>query len=313
MSLHVIVGAGPVGSATARLLADRGERIRMVTRQGTGPDHPAIERVAADATDSAALAKLADDAAVLYNCASPPYHRWPTDWPPLAAAFLSAAHTTGAVLVTTSNIYGYGPVDGAMTEQAPLRATGVKGRVRAQMWLDALAAHEAGRIRTTEVRSSDYIGAGSQSILTMLVLPKVMNGGRVSVPADLDAPHSWTYVGDVARTLVTVATEERAWGRPWHVPTAPAQSIRDLTTRASELVGAPAPRLSTLPAPALWLGGLVNPLVRELRETQYQFRRPFVLDSSATTSAFGIEPSPLDDALQETIQDLKGRSNPVHP
>ena len=50
--LHVIVGAGPVGTATARLLAERGERVRVVTRRGTGPEHPAIERVAADAADA---------------------------------------------------------------------------------------------------------------------------------------------------------------------------------------------------------------------------------------------------------------------
>ncbi|MFI1397971.1 NAD-dependent epimerase/dehydratase family protein [Streptomyces sp. NPDC020681] len=303
-SLHVIVGAGPVGTAAARLLADRGEQVRVVTRRGTGPDHPGIEKVAADATDAPTLVELTRGATALYNCAGPAYHRWVTDWPPLAAAILAAAQTTGAVLVTTSNLYGYGPVDGAMTAETPLRATGAKARVRIQMWRDALAAHEAGRVRATEVRSSDYLGAGSQSLLTLQVLPKTLTGARVSVPADLDAAHSWTYVGDVARTLVAAATDERAWGRPWHAPTAPPQSIRDLATRAAHLAGAPAPRLSVMPAPVLWLGGLGNPLVRELRETQYQFRRPFVLDSSAATKAFGIEPSPLEASLNETVQGL---------
>ncbi|PWU51028.1 NAD-dependent epimerase, partial [Micromonospora globispora] len=56
MALHVIVGAGPVGSAIARLLAEGGERVRVVTRRGTGPEHPAIERVAADAADTDRLA-----------------------------------------------------------------------------------------------------------------------------------------------------------------------------------------------------------------------------------------------------------------
>jgi nucleoside-diphosphate-sugar epimerase len=68
------------------------------------------------------------------------------------------------------------------------------------------------------------------------------------MPADLDAPHSWTYVGDVARTLVAVAADENAWGRPWHVPTAPAVSIRALATGAAELAGAPAARVAKMPA-----------------------------------------------------------------
>jgi nucleoside-diphosphate-sugar epimerase len=305
MSLHVIVGAGPVGSATARLLADRGDQVRVVTRRGTGPDHPDIERVAADASDSPVLARLAEGAVALYNCANPPYHRWPTDWPPLASALVNAAETSGAVLATTSNLYGYGPVDGPMTEQTPLRPAGSKGSVRAQMWLDALAAHDGGRIRATEVRGSDYIGAATQSLLTMLVLPKVRAGSRASVPADLDAPHSWTYVGDVARTLVAVATDERAWGRPWHVPTGPELSIREIAARASEMTNSPSPKLSSMPGPVLWLGGLANALVRELRETQYQFRRPFVLDSSEAQTTLGLSPSPFDEALRETIDGLR--------
>ena len=51
MALHVIVGAGPVGTGAAKLLAERGERVRLISRRGSGPDAPAIERVAPDATD----------------------------------------------------------------------------------------------------------------------------------------------------------------------------------------------------------------------------------------------------------------------
>ena len=134
MSLHVIVGAGPVGTATATLLAARGERVRVVTRRGTGPEHPAVERVAADATDTARLTELATGAAVLYNCASPLYHRWLTDWPPLSSALLAAAERGGAVLASMSNLYGYGPDHQTITATTPLTATHPKLRLRADMW-----------------------------------------------------------------------------------------------------------------------------------------------------------------------------------
>ncbi|MEV5765843.1 NAD-dependent epimerase/dehydratase family protein [Micromonospora sp. NPDC052213] len=307
MALHVIVGAGPVGTATARLLADRGERVRLVTRRGGGPEHPAVERIAADATDADRLTAAATGAAALYNCANPAYHRWTTDWPPLAAALLTAAERSGAVLATVGNLYGYGPVDAPMTEATPLRPSSVKGRVRAQMWADALAAHEAGRVRVTEVRGSDYLGAGAQSLPSMLVLPQVLAGRRALVPADLDAPHSWTYVPDVARTLVAAATDERGWGRAWHVPSAPAVSIRGLAARAATLAGAPAPKLTRMPGPVLWLGGLFDPAAKEMREIAYQFDRPFVLDSTAAVATFGIDPTPLDDALADTVAALRAR------
>jgi nucleoside-diphosphate-sugar epimerase len=162
----------------------------------------------------------------------------------------------------------------------------------------------AGRIRTADVRASDHIGAGSQSLITLAVLPRVLAGRRASVPADLDAPHTWTAVSDVARTLVAVADDERTWGRAWHVPSAPPLSVRELTARACALAAAPPPRLSTMPGFVLWLGGLGNPLVRELRETQYQFRRPFVIDSTAATGALGITPTPIEESLAETVRGL---------
>ncbi|MBU8858892.1 MULTISPECIES: NAD-dependent epimerase/dehydratase family protein [unclassified Micromonospora] len=304
MALHVIVGAGPVGTATARLLAERGERVRVVTRRGTGPEHQAIERVAADAADADRLAAITDGADALYNCANPEYHTWATDWPPLAAALLTAAERSGAVLATVGNLYGYGPVDAPMTETTALAATGVKGRVRNRMWADALAAHRAGRARITEVRGSDYIGLGGTS-LPMMVLPKVLAGQRVFLPVAWDAPHTWTYVGDVARTLVAAATDPRAWGRAWHVPSAPPVSMRAVAERAAKRAGAPAPRLTRMPYPVLWLGGLADPFAREMRETAHQFAGPFVMDSTAASETFGIEATPLDRVLDEMVTGLR--------
>lgn len=273
----------------------------MITRSGSGPEAEAIERVAADASDADVLSRYVEGATAIYSCAGPAYHRWSTDWPPLGAALIRAAETSGAVLVTTGNLYGYGAVDAVMTEETPLVPNSVKGRVRAKLWTDALAAHEAGRIRTAEVRGSDYLGAGAVSPFSVMVLPKVIKGQRGLAPADLDAPHSWTYVGDVAKTLVAVAADRSAWGRPWHVPTPAPVSIRALATRAAELAGASPARVAKMPAIALRLAGLFNPDAREMLETQYQWQRPFVLDSTAATVAFGIKPAPTDDALREMI------------
>ena len=296
MSLHVIVGAGPVGTSVAKLLAERGERIRLITRHGSGPDHPSIERVAADATQSDRLSELATGAVALYNCANPLYHRWLTDWPPIAAALLAAAERSGAVLAVASNLYGYGPVDGPITDATPLAATHPKLRLRADMWREALARHQAGRMRVTEIRSSDYIEANS--ILSLVLQKPIRAGKRAFVPGALDVPHSWTAISDAARTLITVAADERAWGKAWLTPTNPPLTVRALGTRFASIVGAPAPRLSELPYPVLWAAGLFVPLVRELRTTRYQFVLPFVVDSSLTEKTFGLAPTDLDVALR---------------
>lgn len=303
MALHVIVGAGPIGSATASLLIDEGHAVRVVTRSGRGPDQPEVERVATDAADADALSRVAAGATAIYNCANPPYHRWATDWPPLASSLLTAAERSGAILVTMSNLYGYGPLDHPMTESDPLAASSRKGRIRAAMWADALAAHNAGRVRTTEARASDYFGPGvlGSGHLGERVVPKVLAGESVRVLGNPDAPHSWTYLPDIARALVVLGSDQRAWGRPWHVPSNPPMSQRAALEAICRLAGAPKPRVSGIPGWVLRPGGLVSPVLRELEEVFYQFDRPFVVDSSAFSATFGQVPTPMDEALTATI------------
>ena len=303
--MRAVVGSGPVGTAVAQLLVERGEQVRLITRSGSGPDLPGLEKVRANASDPAALTGLVEGADTLFSCGGPAYDRWPVDWPPLGASLIETAAATGAVLLTTGNLYSYGLPDGPMKESDPERPNSVKGRVRSKLWTDALAAHRAGRIRTAEVRGSDYLGAGAVSFFTVGVLPGVLAGKRTLVPADLDAPHSWTAVTDVARTLVAVASDETAWGRTWHVPSPAPTSLRDLATQAAAIAGVQAPRLSSMPPAVLWLGGFVNKQARGIRELQYQFRRPFVLDSSQAERAFGIEPVPTADALAETVAAIR--------
>ncbi|GIH71144.1 NAD-dependent epimerase/dehydratase family protein [Sphaerimonospora thailandensis] len=303
MGKHVIVGAGQVGGQVAELLAESGHEVVVVTRSGSGPRGAGVTLVAADAGDAATMRRITEGAGALYNCANPRYHQWVRDWPPIAASLLSAAEASGAVLVTLGNLYGYGPVEGPMTEDLPLASTGVKGRVRARMWEDMLAAHRAGRVRVTEVRGSDYFGphASDQSYFGGRLLAPLLSGKSATVPWNPDIPHSWTYLPDVARALVAAAAEERAWGRAWHVPTGPAMTMRQMAERLCLLAGASTPRLRRIPGWMLAAAGLAVPFIRELLELRYQFDRPFVLDSSASEAALGLSPTPLDEALKETI------------
>ena len=265
MAQHVIVGAGSVGSALALRRAESGHAVRMATRSGAGPVHASIERVA-EATDGARLADLARGATALHNCANPPYRRCATDWSPLSDALLLVAERSGAVLVATADLYGYGPVDGAMTEDAPFAsAEGTKGAVRNRMWSDALAAHEAGRIRATEARASDFHGPGLRDTghVGEDVVPRMLAGKRELVmQGDLDAPHSFTHVDDVVATPATMAVDERAWGRAWHVPTAPAVSLREVARRIATIAGVPDRGLLVLPRAAVRIGGPAVPFLR---------------------------------------------------
>jgi nucleoside-diphosphate-sugar epimerase len=311
--LHVVVGAGPIGSGIARDLADLGRRVRVITRSGTGPAVAGAELVAADASDAAAMIGLSEGAAAIYNCANPPYHRWPELWPPIASALLGAAERSDAVLVAVSNLYAYGPAsqsqgtegyDAAhpMTEETPLAAVGRKGRVRARMWRDALAAHEAGRVRAVEVRSSDYVGPGAQSALGDRVVPNILRGRPVSVLGRTDRAHTWTYTRDVARLAVIVTGDQRAWGRAWHTPSGPPRAQREAIDDLASAAGLAAVPVRAVPGVVLPAAALFSPLLRELRETRYQFTEDFVMDSAAAQREFGLEPTPWAEVLRDLLR-----------
>jgi hypothetical protein len=56
------------------------------------------------------------------------------------------------------------------------------------------------------------------------------------------------------------------------------------------------------------VAGIFSPTLRELRETAYQFRRPFVIDSSKFERAFGrLEPTPHREAVERTVAWFRSR------
>ncbi len=313
MGVHVVVGRGAAGNGVARELLRLGHNVTQVSRSGGAV--PGARSVSQDSADGTALAAVAAGADALYNCASPPYDQWATAWPPLAKAMMMAAEISGAGLVTMGNLYPYGPVEVPMTEDLPDVGTGTKARVRATIWRDALALHRAGRIRATEARASDFYGPEvvDTGLLASRAVPALLKGRKVRVLGDPDAPHTFTYIPDVARTLAVLGTDERSWGRLWHVPSAEPVTQRQALTRMAELAQAPAAKIGRLPTPVLEILGLAVPLLRELRETAYQRSRAYVLDSTAATAAFGITATPLEDGFAATIGWWRSRTDTQQP
>ncbi|MEU0428719.1 NAD-dependent epimerase/dehydratase family protein [Streptomyces canus] len=299
MAKHVIIGAGSIGTNVARLLAERGESVRIVTRSGSGPEHPLVDRVAADASDPSRLTELSRGAEVIYHCANPPsYTVWERLLPPLQTAAITAAKANDAVLALTGSLYAYGPQPGGrMNEHTPMAATGHKGRLRRHMWEQALA----GGIRTVEVRGSDYIGKDANGIYSLLIKSALQKGKAAWITGHLDMPHTFTFNGDMAQALITLASEEGAWGRPWHVPSAPAVTIRELARRYAAAAGRPPVKLIQIPRSVTRTAGLIVPIAREMAEMDYQWYAPFHMDATETAETFGLTATDLDTAVRNEV------------
>ena len=87
-----------------------------------------------------------------------------------------------------------------MTEATPLAAMGRMGQVRARVWRDALAAHQAWRLRVAEVRASDFDGPGAVSALGGRIARRIRQGMSVPVLAGASRPHTYGVARDRGST-----------------------------------------------------------------------------------------------------------------
>lgn len=299
--LHVVAGLGAVGRAVVGELAARGVAVRAVARHRASALPAGVDVVEADLADQSSARRALAGAAVVYHAASAPYHRWPALLPPLMEGVLEGASATGARVVYPDNLYAYGPVVGPLTEDLPYKAAGPNGRVRAALAEELMAAHAAGRVQATIGRASDYYGPwGRQSTAGERLFLPALAGKPAQVLGDPDQPHTFTYLADFARALVTLGTDDRAFGEVWHVPSAETLTTREFVSLVYEAAGHPA-RLRVLP-PVLVAGlALVSPMLRAVREQQYQRTAPWVVDHAKFERAFGATVTPHHEAIRATL------------
>jgi nucleoside-diphosphate-sugar epimerase len=308
-SLDVVFGAtGAIGSAVVTELVHAGHEVRAVTRSGQALD--GTQGVAADVSDRAQTARAAAGASVIYHCASPPYAKWPELFPALTRSILDAAESTGAKLVFADNLYAYGPVDGPLREDLPAVAAGRKGRIRVEMAAQLLAAHRNGQARVVIGRASDYYGPhGTGSMAGETVFGRILAGKKPQWTGRLDQPHTFHYLPDIARGLLVLADRQEADGQVWHLPAAEPLTAQQFFDMIAKAAGQPVPVHASIANSAmLAVAGIFSPLLREMRETTYQFRAPFVIDASKFEAAFGhLEPTPHRDAVQRTVAWYRSR------
>lgn len=260
---HVVIGAGPAGRATATHLKNLDHEVVLISRSGSGPTLHGVERLAVNATDAQALVRAVDGADAMYNCINPTsYARWATEWPPIHAALMHTAKVTGAVLVTLSNLYMYGPQRDAspITPESPENPQDEKGRIRAKMDRETLQAHREGTLRAVVVRASDFLGPriGDNSHGTRNI-PAIAHGRRAmfsGVPIN-------RILGPISKIL------PQPWLR-W-------------------------PQMTQLM-------GIASPLIREISSIAYQFKGPWVIDSSEATQALGLRATDWNTVVRRSAE-----------
>ncbi len=301
---HVILGTGQLGLAIMDELVAQGLPVRLVNRRGRAPEPlpPSVEIVAGDVTNPADVARLCTGAKTVFLCAQPSYTEWPEKFPPLIQGVIQGMSGLGVKLVFGDNLYMYGSTHGQpLHEGLPYAATGHKGRTRAQIATQLLDAHRQNRVPVVIGRASDFYGPRvTNSAVGEGFFAAALAGKAVNLIGDIGLPHTYTYIRDFARALITLSQQESAYGQAWHIPNDQTLTTRQFVDLVAQEMGH-AIKIRTIGPLGLTLVGLFQPVVREMKEMYYEFAEPYQVDHSRFAQQFGNGVTPHRQAIQETV------------
>ena len=300
---HVVLGGtGAVGSATVRGLLARGITPLTVSRHPPqtvpSPGHP-VPWTQADMLDPAEAHRVLEGADIAYVAVGLPFvtQVWAEQWPIIIKNVSDAALAQGTHLIYLDSAFSLGRSDGPMTEQTPVNPACPKGEICAQA-LTILEEAAARGLSLTITRSADpYGGREVYGAFTTLALAKIARRHPGVWMIDADQPHSLSYVADIGNALALVGTTPAARGRLWHLPTAPALTGRRYIEIAAQQKG----RINVMSADILRIGSVFDPEAREVIELIYEYEAPYIFDSQAFESEFGVSPTPYDQGIPTAL------------
>ena len=317
----LVLGAtGGIGGEVARQLRDAGWQVVALHRSappaGELRDGMAWQR--GDAMRREDVLAAAAGCHVIVHAVNPPgYHRWGELVLPMIDNTIAAATAVGATVVLPGTVYNYGPdAFPVLREDDPQRPLTRKGAVRVELerrLQQATAAHPLtpATCRVIIVRAGDYFGpqVGNSWFAQGLVKPG-QPVAAVSLPGSAGVGHQWSYLPDVARTMVELIARRADLPAfaPFHMAghwDADGQQMAGAIGRAVVARGGAAPKVRAFP---WWLITLASPFVvtlRELREMRYLWREPVRMANDKLRAVLGTEPhTPLDAAVQATLEGL---------
>jgi len=311
----LIIGAtGGVGSETARVLAQRGFRVRALHRN---PEQAkarmaslgAIEWVKGDALNAADVLAASAGVRLVVHAANPPgYRNWKGLALPMLENSIAAAKAAGARLVFPGTVYNFGPETlPKVAESAPQRPKTRKGAIRVAMEQRLLQAARDG-VPVLIVRAGDFFGAASQNSWFSQALVKPGKPLRsLLYPGEREVGHAWAYLPDLAETIVQLLEREAELGsfEVFHFAGHWFERGVEIAEATRRVAGVPNARIWSFPWLAIYLLSPFVETFREMIEMRYLWKSALELDNSKLRAFLGKEPhTPLEQALRTTLREL---------
>ncbi len=306
MSIHTILGAGgSISNHLVPVLKENNEQIRLVSR--SAKNITGVENIAADLTDAEQTKKAVEGSAVVYLLVGLEYNIrvWTVQWPKIMSNVINACAEANAKLIFFDNVYMYGKVDGAMTEETPYHPCSKKGAIRAAIATQLLNAASEGKLKALIARSADFYGPGGDktSGANIMVFANLAKKKTSQCLINANLPHSFTYIPDAAKALYLLAKNDTAFNQTWHLPTKsnPLTSKQFIELAAKEF-NQPA-KVTVFPKWMIKVLGLFMPLMNEMYEMLYQNEFAYAFDSSKFEKHFNFTPTSYEDGIKATAKE----------
>lgn len=298
-----ILGAGgAIGNELVKLLAVRKQSFRLVARNPVSSPG-AAQVVSCDLSDQDQTIQAVAGSGVVYLLAGLKYdHKvWAELWPRVMANTIEACKRAGARLIFFDNVYMYGKVAGAMTEDTPFNPSSRKGEIRARISTSLIDEWKSGGLTAMIARAADFYGPNAKTgIPNVMVFDPMSKQQKAMCLVSDSLPHSYTYTPDAAEALMTLAASDLAWNQTWHMPTTPnPPTAKEFIAQAAEAMGVPA-KFRVLSRPMVRIVGWFNSVVGEVYEMLYQNDSPYLFDSSKYAKAFGFLGTSYGQGIRET-------------
>jgi nucleoside-diphosphate-sugar epimerase len=300
--ITILGSGGVISNHLVPLLTEQKKPFRLVSRRAhTAPG--ATETLAADICDKDQTIRAVAGSSVVLLLVGLQYDRkvWAELWPRIMANTIEASKRAGAKLLFFDNVYMYGRVQGAMTEETPFNPCSRKGEIRAQIATTLLREMKSGALTAMIARAADFYGPATPTgVCNVLVFDPYSKKQTASWLVNDSVPHSFAYTPDSARAVLTLAEADAAWNQTWHLPAAPQPPTGiEFITQAAEAMQV-APKYRILSRPMVRVYGWFKPVVGELHEMLYQNDAPYIFDSSKYARAFGFSGTPYGDGIRAT-------------
>lgn len=268
--MQTILGAsGQIGRELAVFLKrDFTGDIRLVSRQPRRVNDT-DSLFAADLRDPVQTRRAVAGTEIAYLTAGLPMDTslWAAQWPVMMRNVIDACAAEKCRLVFFDNTYMYPQTATPHTEDTPFRPHGGKGRVRAAIAQELLAAMAQQRVQAMICRAPEFYGPGlTQSITNATIIDSLKRGGKAKVFLRDDTLRTLIWTPDASRAMALLGNTPDAYGQTWHLPCDDGRlTYRQFIALAAEIFGVE-PRYTVLKRWQLALAGLFSNTVREASE-----------------------------------------------